>query len=244
LLVLWMEHDPWDQLILAHLLAHYATARRPRVLELIVVNEYPGAVRFIGIGQLPPESLRALWATRRPVKPAQLSLGQEVWSALCADNPQRLAALARSGTPALPVMAPALNRHLQELPWTDTGLSLTQRMVLEILAQEGATLNEVFRRLQQRDPLPGMPDLGLLHVVNEMLKTTAEPALVRDAPSAGGRLFAQQLTIAPAGIAVLRGERDWQSLQPPPRWVGGVRVAPSTVDWRWHEAACEVLCRA
>jgi len=39
--VLWMEHDSWDQLVLVRLLAHYAQ-RRPRVLELIAVSEFPG----------------------------------------------------------------------------------------------------------------------------------------------------------------------------------------------------------
>ena len=39
--------------------------RRPRRLELINIGEFPGAVRFIGLGQLPPEALRMLWAKRR-----------------------------------------------------------------------------------------------------------------------------------------------------------------------------------
>ncbi|MBV8169200.1 MAG: hypothetical protein JO021_20575, partial [Alphaproteobacteria bacterium] len=36
--VLWMEHDSWDQLVLVRLLGHYANAKRPRVLELIVAE--------------------------------------------------------------------------------------------------------------------------------------------------------------------------------------------------------------
>jgi hypothetical protein len=239
--VLWMEHDPWDQLILARLLARYADTP-PSRLELIVVSEFPGAARFLGIGQLPAEALRALWATRRQVTPAQLSLGRDVWSALCDGSPERLAALARSGTPALPIMAPALHRHLQELPWLEDGLSLTQRQILQVLSRGSTTLNDVFFEIQRRDPLPSITDLGVLHVVNEMLRTL-EPALVRTPPPSGSRTFAQQLTITGTGTAVLRGERDWLSLQPPPRWVGGVQVMPGTALWRWHETGRDVLRR-
>jgi hypothetical protein len=62
--VMWMEHDSWDQLVLARLLAHYASSKRPRILELVAVSEFPGGERFRGLGQLPAEALRLLWGTR------------------------------------------------------------------------------------------------------------------------------------------------------------------------------------
>lgn len=238
--VLWMEHDPWDQLIVARLLAAYANGPRPGTLELVLVSEFPGAARYLGLGQLPPEALRELWASRTKVTAAQLSLGQEVWSALCADNPEALAALARSGTPALPVMAPALRRHLQELPWITDGLSLTQRLILEAARVPGTSLNGVFRQLLQRDPLPSTTDLSLLHTVNEMLRAADPPVLRTAAPDARDP-FAQQLTVTAAGAAVLKGERDFGSLRPQPWWVGGVRATPLSVSWRWHEAEHKVV---
>ncbi|MBV6306254.1 hypothetical protein KVP10_15275 [Candidimonas humi] len=60
--VIWPEFDCYDQPALVRLLAHYATGRRPLRLELINIGEFPGAVCFIGLGQLPPEALRLLWA--------------------------------------------------------------------------------------------------------------------------------------------------------------------------------------
>ena len=237
--VLWMEHDSWDQLVLIRLLAHYAQAKRPRVLELIAVNEFPGGQRFIGLGQLPAEALRLLWPTRKPVTAAQLSLGNDAWIALASENPQSLAALARSGTPALPIMAPALQRHLRELPSIETGLSLTEHLVLQILSEGSTTLNRVFLVMTGgREPLPWIGDLGLLNVVEDMLKA-AEPVLVRTPPAPGERWFLQQLAITDVGHAVLRGERDWHSLKPPPRWVGGVHVEPGSRGWRWDETKRE-----
>jgi hypothetical protein len=234
--VLWMEHDSWDQLVLARLLAHYANARRPRVLELIAVNEFPGGERFIGVGQLPAEALRLLWPARKPITPAQLAIGAEAWNALASADPRELAALARSGTPALPIMAPALHRHLRELPAVENGLSLTQHLVLQLLAECGTiTLNRVFLQLtREREPLPWMGDWGLLRTIDAMLQAS-EPVLTRIPAPPGERSFRQQLTITDLGRSVLRGDADWLSLAPPARWVGGVHIQPGTPAWRWDE---------
>jgi len=59
-IVFWFEHDSYDQLILARLLAHFASHELPKTLEMVSVNHYPGTVRFIGLGQLPPEAIRLL----------------------------------------------------------------------------------------------------------------------------------------------------------------------------------------
>jgi hypothetical protein len=237
------------------MLAHYAQERRPRALELITVNEFPGGERFLGLGQLPPEALRLLWSTRAPVTQAQLLLGKDVWTALASDNPQWLVALARSVTPALPIMAPALHRHLRELPSVKNGLSLTEHLVLQILSEGSTTLNRVFLMMTTGDPLSRsdrpegervreqlrwIGDLGMLHVVNEMLKADV-PVLIRTPPVAGERWFRQRLAITDAGRAVLHGEQDWHSLKPPSRWVGGVHIQPGLPGWRWNEADQEAV---
>jgi len=246
--VIWMEADSWDQLILARLLAHFANAKRPHVLELIAVDEFPGAARFIGLGQLPPEALRLLWPTRKPVTSAQLALGNEVWNALASSDPRELAAIARSGTPALPIMAPALHRHLRELPAVKNGLSLTQHLILEAVS-EGSTDKpmrvwaDVYPLLQKRDPIPWMPDLAFRNLINDMLSMSDPVLTFTRIPELPGRTcveapgkFLQLLTITDLGRAVLRGERDWLSLRPSSRWVGGVHVEPGVTGWRWDEA--------
>jgi hypothetical protein len=238
--VIWMEHDSYDQLVLVRLLAHYADAKRPRVLELIAVNEFPGGDRFVGVGQLPPEGLRLLWPTRKPVTPAQLALGRQTWNALTSPDPRALAAVARSGTPELPILAPALHRHLRELPSAEHGLSLTEQLILQfLLEQETATLNTVFwALLNEREPLPFLGDAGIARVVKEM-EHAAEPPLFRTIGTPGERTFRNKLTLTDAGRAVLNGTRDWHSLKPLPRWVGGVQVVPGRPGWRWNETKRE-----
>jgi hypothetical protein len=131
--VIWSEFDCYDQLVLARLLGHYATYRRPERLELLNVGEFPGAMRFIGLGQLPPEALRMLWTTRKPATPEMLTLGLNAWRALTNPDPRALAAIMRSGTSVLPLLAKALHRHLRELPSSVNGLSFTEEMALQPL---------------------------------------------------------------------------------------------------------------
>jgi hypothetical protein len=237
--VIWMEYDNWDQIMLVRLLAHYADAKRPRVLELVTVDEFPGGKRFLGIGELPPEGLRLLWSTRKPITEAQLDLGREAWKALTSSDPRRFAAIARSGTPALPIMAPALLRHMRELPDVATGLGGSEKLILQIVGEEGTvTLNKVFYTSLMREPLFFLGDLGVARVVREM-ERAAEPPLVRTIETPGERAFSNKLTLTDAGRAVLSGARDWHSLKPPPRWVGGVHVIPGTPGWRWDESKRE-----
>lgn len=72
--VLWFEHDSYDQLILARCLAQLALTP-PRTLELVQINHHPGPTRFIGLGQLPPEAFPPLWDQRQPVSAGQLGVG-------------------------------------------------------------------------------------------------------------------------------------------------------------------------
>jgi uncharacterized protein DUF1835 len=234
--VIWKEHDSYDQLVLARLLSHYLHFKRPAVLELIAVNSYPGVERFIGIGQLPAEALRKLWPTRQPVTPAQLALGDLVWNAVASSDPRPLTALALNGTPALPIMAPALQRHLRELPSLENGLNLTEQLVLQLLDEMGTLkLGRILGMLTYgREPLPFMGDWGTFKRIEAML-AASEAVLTRVAAPEGEKYFQQEVSITDLGREVLRGERDWLSLQSPPRWVGGVHIVPGTPGWRWDQ---------
>lgn len=239
--VLWMEHDSYDQLVLARCLARFAEAGAPPALELVSVNHFPGSERFVGLGQLPAEALRLLWARRRPLSRADLDHGRRAWDALRAEDPRPLAEIARRAAPGLPDLGPALLRHLRELPWTSDGLSLTERLVLGILAEGRQTVGRVFSRLTRGvEPMPWLGDVMLLPIVEAMARARVPALAFADAPPdlPSGTPWAERpLDLTEAGGAVLAGGVDWLSLGPPERWVGGVRVAPGGPVWRWDEAA-------
>jgi hypothetical protein len=87
----------------------------------------------------------------------------------------------------------------------------------------------------QRDPLFFATDLKLLEIV-ERMEALSDPVLTLT-KSAAGSHWNNMVTITDAGLAVLRGERDWLSLQPSPRWVGGVQIRPGHRNWRWNDTS-------
>jgi Domain of unknown function (DUF1835) len=237
--VVWSEFDCYDQLALVRLLGHYSMQPRPAQLELINVGEFPGAIRFIGLGQLPPEALRLLWATRRAATAAMLNLGLQTWRALVDPDPRALAAIMRGGTPALPLLAKALQRHLRELPSNRNGLSLTEEMSLQQLAEAETTLIRLIgRQVYELDPLPGQGDSNVRFRLLHMEEASARvferhPDIEFDGQPRSP--WTDRLTITDLGRAVLAGEVDFLSLQPPNRWVGGVEIGHGLPDWRWNE---------
>lgn len=233
--VLWFEHDTYDQLLLARVLARFANARP--TLELICIDRFPGVVPFRGLGQLTATDLRALWSRRRPVAPGQVSLGSRVWQALRAPTPMPLHVLACGGTPALPLMAQALVRHLAELPWRRDGLGMTERLLLLALEQGPASVEELFRRYEAAEPMPYLGDLMVLPIVRRLLEA-ADPAvaITPDSPPTAGP-FERRVALTTTGRAVLAGRMDWMACGPRDRWVGGVRLVAGRPAWRWDADA-------
>jgi hypothetical protein len=207
-------------------------------------NDFPGAARFLGLGQLPPEALRLLWERRTPIRAEQIAFGARTWRLFRAADPRPLAALARAGTPLLPDLAPALVRHLQELPSVGDGLGLTQRLLLQTLAESGAQRagRLVGFVMHELDPLPGLGDIGYDLVLRE-LASPPEPLVVRSGENPHGAWHADEVAITERGKDVVEGARDALSLPLPERWVGGVRIAPNQRNWRWNELEHEVELR-
>ena len=161
--MLWFEHDLYDQAVLIRLLAGWRgrPALRDGRVFLICVGAFPGVgPRFVGLGRLTPGQLGGLWGTERPVTAAQVDLAARAWAAYTGDDPLAVHAVAEAGTPELPFLAPALRRHLEELPWTSDGLSLTERLSLRAVAEGAGTPGEAFRRLHDElEPLLFLGDL-------------------------------------------------------------------------------------
>jgi hypothetical protein len=238
-IVLWFEHDSCDQLILARCLAQFAETR-PRGLELVQVNQYPGPARFIGLGQLPPEAFPPLWDQRRSVSEPRLAGGARVWDMLRAADPTSLAETARMGIPELKFKAAAIRRHCQEFPWIEDGLSLTERLVPRLLAEQPRTMGEIFRDLMaEREPLPWLGDI-MPRFILESMKRVDRPVFTAGFDDEDRRWFRERLSLTDLGRAVLSGRVDFQSLYPSDRFLGGVRISTASHGWRWDDRAATI----
>ena len=130
--VLWFEHDLYDQLQLLDVLALAHTEEAAP--ELIVIGSFPGKPSFAGLGELTASELETLWPSRRRAAPAALQAATSAWAALQAPEPTTLAEWATRETAQLPFLAPALRRLLEELPAPADGLSGTERRALQAVA--------------------------------------------------------------------------------------------------------------
>ncbi|WP_417450569.1 DUF1835 domain-containing protein [Kordiimonas sp.] len=228
-IVLWFEHDHFDQLILAYILRHINAQQNMPPVELVCVHDYPVLPRFTGLGQLGPDDLASVWQGRTAVGKEQKALGSEVWQALTADGPEALLALVKAGTPAVPTMREALNRHLDELPSTRHGLSLTETLSLRILAEKHDTkAGAMFGQLMLRyEPLPYLGDMMYWHELGRLVEGGAAQ-VVKDAESWPDRV----LRLTELGEHILMTEEDWVAYMPGPRFVGGIKITPGQAHWR------------
>ncbi|NWD79325.1 DUF1835 domain-containing protein [Pseudomonas reactans] len=226
--VLWCEADAYDQLFLIRALASLEQA--PRRLELIEVDRIPGVQRFIGIGQLAPDVLAWLWPQRRLIDDDAVQLAKQAWSAYCDSSPVNWSELAHRKHPALPLLAPALLRQLQELPGSRDGLSLTERLALTYLADVGPTpFGRVFAELMaKREPLPFLGDMMFQALLRPLIDGDA-PLLTecdthKDWPQ-------RELRLTPLAHQVLSGDAYWLDHASHERWVGGVSLRPGQPHW-------------
>jgi hypothetical protein len=237
--VLWFEHDLYDQLQLLDVLAlAHAEDALP---ELIVVGSFPGTPAFAGLGELTAGELETLWPSRRQAEPAALRAAAGAWTALTAPEPTALAEWATRHTAELPLLAPALQRLLEELPSPTDGLSGTERRALGAIASGARTPPAAFVAAQRLEDAPFLGDSWFYRTLSALgqgtgrLVETDEGAPLPPPPPLGdGRLFARlQLRLTASGERTLREEADRVELLGIDRWIGGTHITPGT-SWRWH----------
>ena len=239
--VLWFEHDLYDQLQLLDVLALADAAEAAP--ELIVVGSYPGRPSFHGLGELTANELEALWPSRRPAEATALRSATAAWAALREPDPVALAELAARGTAELPFLDSALRRLLEELPAPSDGLSGTERRGLEAVAAGADTPPAAFLAAQRLEEAPFLGDtwfyrdLSALGQGENRLVESDEGSLPPPPPLGDGRRFAQlRLRLTAAGERTLSGEADRVELLGIDRWVGGTHVTSDTM-WRWDPVA-------
>jgi hypothetical protein len=244
--VLWFEHDLYDQLQLLQILDRLARlAPGPTRFSLIAIDRFPGVVPFHGLGQLAPGQLASLYPTRRRITAPALALGRAGWRAFTAPDPTAITDLLAGDTSALPFLRDALLRHLEQFPAVGDGLARTERQILQALAGGPLGPGAIFQANQQQEPHPFMGDAILWSYILRLGKEP-QPLLTRTdgarflLPIAFGRhadFLAQRLRLTPHGAAVLAGTADAIQGRGIDRWWGGVRLWGPDAPWRWDAPA-------
>jgi hypothetical protein len=251
-LVLWFEHDLFDQLAVIRTLDLIARAQAERVasvspvqhprVSLICIDRFPGIDRFIGLGQLSADQLSTLSGTGVPVIAGHFALAQSAWRAFRSPDPTALVDLARQldaarvasseGGPPLTFLGDALLRFLAEYPCVENGLSRTEALALRALLAGTTTAGALFAATQTSEPRPFMGDLTFFDILERLASGRVPLVTVERGDGDGWRHRTVGLT--PAGRDVLDGRADYVRLNGIDVWRGGVHLAGSDRSpWRW-----------
>ncbi|HET7479709.1 MAG TPA: hypothetical protein VFJ72_09370 [Rubrobacteraceae bacterium] len=234
--VLWFEHDLYDQLQLIQLLDWFSRRDLGATrLSMICVAEY--------LGNSEPDRLRTLFEDRDEVSARALDLGHEAWRAFTSTDPTRISTLLREGTSALPFLKSAMLRHLQQFPSTKNGLSRSETQALEAISEGRIVLHEAFassQELEERIFLGDTVFAGYLEGLsrgNEPLVLLEDGGMI-EAPGTTGSaadFWNRRAIVTDTGRAVLQGQKDWIEINGIDRWLGGVHLSGSEAEWRWDE---------
>ena len=215
--VLWFEHDLYDQLQILQIL-----------VELDNLQLEPGRVSIVQsdsyLGSMIADEIVALHPKRRTVTAQTFSHARTAWNAVGSASPAALLALTERDIPSLPFLRSAARRLCEEYPWASDGLSRTQRQALQAVAQGPARLEELFNRSQSREETVFLGD-RMFYAVLDDLRTDAAPLIEEDGAT---------LALTALGRRLLSGDGDWLDVASCERFVGGVSIKGSSSP-RWND---------
>ena len=232
-IVLWFEDDLYDQLQLIQLLDFLGSpTRKKKTLSLIQVDGY--------IPPLSAAKLKELDEKRSRVTAEQLDLARRAWGAFGSDDPATIETLLDEKTSALPYLASALSRHLEEFPAVGTGLSRSEREALTAIDQGHKTPVAAFLEVAKKQESIFLGDIVFYSYLerlsgnkNALVTWTDGTAVVSPSSERSREFVDGELKLTPLGREVLAGRRDWQTINTESRWLGGVEIRPGGTGWRW-----------
>lgn len=243
--VLWFEHDLYDQLQLIQILDMLSRIPdRKTKVSLICIDRHPAIERFLGLGQLTPEQMEVLFPSRVAVTEEMFGAASISWRAFTADDPAELSAALDQDLSPLRFLLPALQRWCVEFPWTTDGLTQTERMALTAIRDGMAGPVDIFRDHYQREAAPFLGDWGFWVRIEHLLNRTDPPIEVSPGPEFefppkvdyGPAFERQAFALTGHGKRVLEGDADAIHATDGSRWYGGYRLDPGAAHWRWDPA--------
>jgi RNA polymerase sigma factor (sigma-70 family) len=246
--VLWFEHDLFDQSMLAYLLHWFKRQKLGRTkLSLLCIGEFPGIERFHGLGQLTPAQLQTLSGTWRTIGRQEMELGSELWKAYASPDPVQMANLledkkAELAASGLPFAYEAFTAHLKRLPSEQNGLGIVEQTTLQAVHNEVNTALELFRQVTDVLHVLGMGDLEYWKFIRALAQGE-HPLLIIDGIEAGldfrqiPDFLNRKVILTELGKEVLNGSADRIAVQGIDEWFGGLHLHGHEVSWRWDDVA-------
>jgi hypothetical protein len=227
-IVLWFEHDLYDQLHLLQILDRLPIDGPPRITA-VPDDEY--------LGTLPAARFQGLFAARRDVSSARRLAARDAWNAFRSPDPRViLDVLPRVHD--LPHLGAALRRHLQQFPSMENGLSRTEQQALEVVSSGVSTVRDVYVAANhRREEAVFMGDAGFVAHIAPLVRTSRPLLRIDRRPSSASSVtmlsLDDQLSLTDDGKRVLAGTLDRVRTCGIQRWLGGVELSGTGPVWRW-----------
>ncbi len=227
-MLLWFEHDLYDQLQILQILDYLARNHvRGASLSMICIGNHPDVSDFRGLGDLTPEQILPLYDRRERITEGMLRLAREAWAAFRDADPRRVERLIAGNTTPLPFLGAALVRHLEQLPSTFNGLGRTEHHALVGIASGVTDSAQLFIAHEAQEEAPFVGDWSFWAALRDLAGGTHPLLQIHgDFPKA-------TLTLSPDGADVVSGDRDAIALRGVRRWLGGIHLCGGSAEWRW-----------
>ncbi len=238
--LLWFEHDLYDQLQLLQVLDFLGSEKRAEGVYLIQAGKY-----------LALESTRALkthFHLMEPAAPAHFALARLAWNSFRAPSPEPLASLLRLSTHILPFLRLAILRLLDELPNPRSGLSRTEWSILSLIGQGVKRPFDLYAAFTESEEVFFLGDLSFYHTLDELAEGGApliagfkglafSPSMPEEARD---EYLARELSFTHLGYSVLAGHADALQHRRTNRDIGGFHFG-SRAAWRWDAATRQLI---
>ena len=235
--ILWFEHDLYDQLQIIQILDWFHENNKNEVdISIICRDKY--------LGMLSPDEMKDLLKYEEPVTERHLMLSNKAWSAFREKSPKNWHQLLNEDFSALPFLEGAIIRMLEEYPNCNNGLSRTAQQALRIISEGESIAGRVFGLSQESEERMFLGDSSFWTILQEF--SDSSPALL-ELPGSKRLAYPtareQKILITPVGQEVLSGKKNWLDIKKQDRWIGGVYLDSINV-WCWNSTSGEIVERA
>jgi len=213
--ILWFEHDLYDQLQLLQILSWFEKQNLEQTkLTFICTDNY--------LGESSVQLIKKFLLYEREVFPEHLKLAKKAWEAFGEPTPKAWFELLQESTGVLPFLQGAIFRMLEEYPNTKCGLSRSEYQALMIISNGIENPEDIFEKYQSFEERKFMGDIVFYKILEdfETYKLVSTPKNMK------------RLSITPLGKKLLNAEENWLNIKPLNRSIGGVNLNIENL-WCW-----------
>jgi len=221
-IVLWFEHDLYDQLQLIQVLSWFENKQLDKInLSLICTDNY--------IGESSLKLIKELKLQEVKISDEHLRLAKKAWKAFGKSTPESWSNLLNESTELLPFLKDAILRMLEEYPNTKCGLSRSEYLALMIIANGITNPEDIFLKYQSFEERKFMGDIIFYKILENFEKygIVTSPENIK------------KLTITTLGKKLLNNEENWLKIKTLNRSIGGVNLTMHNL-WCWDVEKCTI----